>query len=108
MGYIEKEKVLDYIKEYYEQIPLGSNSRQLVASFKIFIEKAPDADVVEVKHGEWVQEWELEKGLEDNDEIPYIKCSLCGHTEWYIDKERDTTPNYCSDCGAKMGGGNAE
>ena len=69
------------------------------------LEKEPTADVVEAKHGEWIQEWELEKGLEDNDEIPYIKCSLCGHTEWCIDKERDATPNYCSDCGAKMKNG---
>ena len=66
------------------------------------------ADVAEVKHGEWIQEWELEKGLEDNDEIPYIKCSLCGHIEWNIDKERNTTPNYCSKCGAKMDGGKEE
>ncbi len=66
------------------------------------------ADVEEVKHGEWIQEWELEKGLEDNDEIPYIKCSLCGHMEWGIDKEMDITPNYCNECGAKMDGGKEE
>ena len=59
-------------------------------------------DYAEVEHGEWIQEWELEKCFEDNDEIPYIKCSLCGHMEWGIDKERDITPDYCSDCGAKM------
>ena len=66
------------------------------------------ADVAEVKHGEWVQEWELEKGFEDNDEIPYIKCSLCGHIEWGIEKELYETPNYCSNCGALMDGGKAE
>ena len=66
------------------------------------------ADVEEVKHGEWLQDWEHQRLMEDYDEIPYIKCSLCGQVVWNLDKERNTTPNYCENCGAKMDGGNAE
>jgi DNA-directed RNA polymerase subunit RPC12/RpoP len=58
----------------------------------------------EVKHGEWMQEWEHQRLMEDYDEIPYIKCSLCGQVVWNLDKERNTTPNYCENCGAKMDG----
>ena len=65
-------------------------------------EKAPTADVVEVKHGKWIQDWKLERLVDDYDETPYVKCSLCGYEVWGLDKERDTTPNYCEDCGAKM------
>lgn len=109
--YIEREKAFKLIKEQKEKetgaYSKGRNKGLIIAGSIINNKEVlPTADVVEVKHGEWIQEWELEKGFEDNDEIPYIKCSLCGHMEWGIDKERDITPNYCSDCGAKMDGGN--
>ena len=45
----------------------------------------PTADVVEVKHGEW--KWD--------DRFSDYTCSLCHN--WDL-----TTPNYCSNCGAKM------
>jgi hypothetical protein len=50
---------------------------------------APSADVVEVKHGEW--KWDKR--------FANYTCSLCNN--WDL-----TTPNYCSDCGAKMDGEN--
>jgi len=59
---------------------------------------------IKEKRGKWLQEWELEKGFEDNSEIPYIKCSLCGNVEWHLEIGRNTLPNYCSNCGAKMVG----
>ena len=68
------------------------------------IEDAPTADVVEVKHGEWLQEWEYQYYEDDCDEIPYIRCSLCGHEEWNIEKVCCDAPNYCSNCGADMRG----
>lgn len=46
------------------------------------------ADVVEVKHGKWIQDGE------------YQICSVCGE-EHYWDEYRAT---YCEDCGAKMDG----
>lgn len=62
------------------------------------------ANYAVLKHGEWIQEWEPQPLLDDYDEIPYIKCSLCGHEEWNIDIESGNAPNYCENCGAKMDG----
>ena len=51
------------------------------------IEKLPTVDAVEVVHGKWV--W-------DNRFHDYT-CSICHN--WDL-----KTPNYCSNCGAKMDG----
>lgn len=64
----------------------------------------PTADVEEVKHGEWLDNYEKITTLGGNG-VPkeYLcgyKCSLCGRTE--IGKEP-----YCN-CGAKMDGGKKE
>ena len=63
---------------------------------------APTADVVEVKHGEWLEHEEMFYDGEFHSEYPMkvYKCSSCGRVE--LDKEP-----YCH-CGAKMDGGNAE
>ena len=54
------------------------------------LHRHPTADVVEVKHGEWVK---------SNPHNRFMDCSACGffqdHTEF----------NYCPNCGAKMKGG---
>lgn len=55
---------------------------------RIRIEEIPAADVVEVRHGRW---------LESNNG-PLQKCSVCGATGW-------DEFYYCSNCGAKMDGG---
>lgn len=60
------------------------------------IDEAPTADVVEVRHGEWI------KYPSD----AYMKCSVCG-----MEYPKEKMPNivgYCPNpnCGAKMDGGN--
>ena len=53
-------------------------------------------DVVEVKHGEWL-------------EYPsdaYMKCSVCGME--YIKLRMPHIVGYCPNCGAKMDGGKEE
>lgn len=56
------------------------------------VRQQPTADVVEVKHGEWIMVKEL-CGIE------VLKCSICG-------TEHSRLPTaYCCDCGAKMDGG---
>ena len=45
----------------------------------------PTADVVEVRHGEWVGMWDY-------------KCSVCNEYSEY-------RTDYCPNCGAKMDGG---
>ena len=59
------------------------------------INNTPTADVVEVKHGEWI---EVDDGVLIGDG-KHIECSECG--TWAKDKQKS---NYCSHCGAKMDG----
>lgn len=55
-----------------------------------FLEEVPTADVVEVKHGEWIYDQWCE-----------FKCSICGH--WSQTEPRGKE-KYCPNCGAKMDG----
>lgn len=52
----------------------------------------PAAEVVEVKRGKWLSIVSTQR----------YRCSLCGN-EIYFGKDK-----FCSECGAKMGGGKAE
>lgn len=56
------------------------------------------ADVVEVRHGEWV----IKTDDYDNE---YMMCSCCKDEFYPVDADTvDSTPNYCPTCGAKMDG----
>lgn len=84
--YIDADKLL---KDLPNDLPYkGSVKRVLM--------QAPIADVVEVKHGEWI--W-TENGEADYEQ--FWVCSVCGEKS-YIETK------FCSDCGAKMDGGRAE
>ena len=60
--------------------------------------EAPTADVVEVVHGEWIE-----------DRMDYV-CSHCkihfSDELAYIKHHYEGLPRYCPDCGALMDGGN--
>ena len=59
----------------------------------------PTADVVEVKHGEWIEKFK--------EGFWYYDCPFCD--DGYVLMERDENkPNYCGNCGAKMDGGKAD
>lgn len=64
-----------------------------------FIETAPAADVVEVRHGEWIEH--------DDDWCgAYYTCSACGCDWTTIDgTPQENNMKYCPECGAKMDGG---
>ena len=49
------------------------------------------ADVVEVRHGEWV-----DHSTDDNDMV-ILRCSVCGRKQY-------GNSHYCPNCGAKMDG----
>lgn len=53
------------------------------------------ADVVEVRHGHWIEHTVKPDWLEDDVEVFY-NCSECGSSHWSI------IPPYCPNCGAKM------
>ena len=66
--------------------------------------KAPTADVVEVRHGEWIWDFNL-----DGDD--FFRCSVCGRQEVINGLCRERNPidefPYCH-CGAKMYGERSE
>ena len=70
------------------------------SSFDDFINDVPTEDVVEVRYGEWIKYC---TGLYGSN----YKCSKCGNL---ADEDNSghyaIFTNYCSNCGAKMNGGN--
>lgn len=63
------------------------------------IKNIPSADVVEAKHGKWVEQ---EDFLGDT----YYDCSCCGESFCLIEgTPTDNMYNFCPNCGAKMDGG---
>ena len=82
--YIDAEKAdVESISCFY-----GSECR--IEDVQEWLDEQPTADVVEVKHGEWVKNGKTRT------------CSCCGYFYINVDMEDD---NYCPNCGAKMDGG---
>lgn len=121
--YIEREAVHRLVRSlnrYIWKNPDKSKYRTTVDvdDVQFGIDKIPAADVVEVRHGKWVED-----GYND---IPCV-CSCCGAEAQYTSTFEETfdydweenlvpcgyeeireyikTP-FCSNCGAKMDGGN--
>ena len=95
--YIEREALLKDISESVVfSVKEGQPSLEIRGANKITdrIKAAPAADVVEVVHGEW-----LDNGDRDSNGVPKpfaISCSICGSSagaSWM---------KYCPNCGAKM------
>lgn len=59
----------------------------------------PTADVVEVKHGEWM--------VRQSGKYWHYDCPFCDDG-FLTESNMTPPPNYCQNCGAKMDGGNAE
>ena len=67
------------------------------------INETPTADVVEVKHGHWVDDEGRFVKFSERDGCPEYSCwcSICG--KWLVaSDEYPVTANYCPCCGAKM------
>ena len=79
--------------EYYGLSIHGTMAvKNVLPIFTDLLEKQPTADVEEVRHGEWIEEY---RGLCPREKV--IICSLCGRME-------ERKEPYCH-CGAKMDGG---
>ena len=63
------------------------------------LEEMPTADVVEVKHGEWIPVQYTYFGLKR------YECSKCKDDEYWQKRYLEHKENYCPNCGAKMDGG---
>lgn len=93
--FAERYKIVDKEEVY-------TNGAELIPIFRVrqWLENQSNADVVEVRHGEWM------KPLGDNGSgwncggviKQILGCSCCGH--FY----QNGPYNYCPNCGAKMDG----
>ena len=93
--YIERESLVEDIKQYsHARIDndvidqMGFQFVEEIVSILRIIEKQPTADVVEVKHGEWIYN------------VKYYSCSICAGKRFNL--LLGTDAEYCPYCGAKM------
>ena len=104
--YIERDTAIKRIKEYalsvfgidldnsqeYAGRSLPENYCEGLYEATELIDDLPAADVAPVRHGRWIIDSVGGK----------IACSDCGCI--YLGYNGRVTPNYCPNCGAKMGG----
>lgn len=116
LEYIEREAVIDEIegttwyhiscqKNLVEGAACEADALYKATDIYNVIKSAPTADVVEVRHGKWV---ETQEPLGWCD-VDCIECSVC-HESWIMDKDSSIDDyecmwHYCPNCGAKMDGG---
>lgn len=83
--YIERGAL---IKEWEKEC---ANATDFFDAFDFALERVPAADVVEVRHGEWIK---AGTGITER-----IVCSECNSS-----KGSYLRPPFCNQCGAKMDG----
>lgn len=112
--YIEREELVRHCKRIIEaehnQISAPSSWSFAYEQFIEDLEEEPTADVVEVRHGEWLTKeyfygkdgecdgW-VEKPAENGD---CAYCSSCHEHALLNGGEEYELSNYCPNCGAKM------
>ena len=99
--YIEREELINRLEDAKEKLMNNTTMSSLMAVvvndiYISFIKEYPTADVVEVRHGHWIEEYDC----------GYITphCSECGETA--LTKEETSYDyvysSYCPRCGAKL------
>ena len=98
--YIDADKLMEAIEKNIEPYKSWDCTKADVVMDTIL--EQPTAEVVEVKHGKWLEHEEMFYDAEFESTYPEkcYKCSECGRVESWEEP-------YCH-CGAKMDGGNAE
>ena len=90
--YIDADKVMEEIKRIGGHNLCGWST----IGVKALIDRQPTADVVEVKHGEWI----------DKPSGRYLHiaswCSVCGNKSGIGGIESNRHKPFCPNCGAKM------
>ena len=104
--YIGREALLEYLRRNLDgaetadivRTPVAYGCKLAVKGTLSFVETAPAADVVEVRHGKWVN-----KVYHHKIDMYVFACSLClcrcAHSY-----KREPLFDYCPNCGAKMDG----
>ena len=73
------------------------------------VQKVPAADVVEVRHGKWIDGLDVPK--KERERHPYVylhgekHCSVCYKEAYYDTDYGQQLFDYCPNCGARMDGG---
>lgn len=94
--YIDADKLVERLKFKRDTDNIDRNKYAGLECAIAQCNKAPTADVVEVRHGEW-----LHAGMFDD----MAKCSVCGLIDHSLNEVYSRgTYNYCPNCGAKMDG----
>ena len=96
--FIERTKVLEMQKTFTEYDEGGWDAAVRAVPVDA-ISKIPAADVVEVKHGEWIK-LDMCKGMED------FKCSICQSSCYVPTCMGEPMYAFCPNCGNPMDGGN--
>ena len=92
--YIERGKILDEFAKGYAK--RTDTEEALICEVWDKSKRIPAADVVEVRHGKWI-----DNGERDRNGVPKpfaISCSVCGSSAG------NSWMRYCPNCGAKMDG----
>ena len=92
--FIKRDTAYNYLTEYYNHRTdiQHQNLRKALSAI-------PSADVVEVKHGEWI---EMRDPWGDD---PYYNCSCCNDAFVLLEgTPKDNNYNFCPNCGADMRG----
>lgn len=105
VDYIDRFEVLNLLSkeaDFFANPPMDKEDYaklKLLLEIKFKIDRLPTADVEEVRHGEWIEEFAKStiNRLTGEDSTIVYRCSRCGRYE--SQKEP-----YCN-CGAKMDGG---
>ena len=101
--YIDRSKVLDLIKDKADGYPYFEYPTiNLVHAIK----DIPSADVMEVRHGEWLEKETFhDENADVISEWQSARCSVCNkyNTTPYLYYFTDY--NFCPNCGADMRGG---
>lgn len=102
---IERKEAIEAIKKYGKDA-LSAGWRTLdpvddIVELCNMLDALPAVDAAPVVHGRWIPR----KGKW----FSYFQCSVCGEKISYPTADGKALPNYCPNCGAKMGGeGDAE
>ena len=101
--YIDADAVVAWCNRTF-QAQSTTQGKSYVNAFLTAVDSCPTADVVEVRHGEWIFDFTF-----DGDD--FYKCSVCGRQEVLngLCNDRNITTHlpYCH-CGAKMDVGKSE
>ena len=94
--YIDADELTEEIKSL--SVMLGGKNVFKTAKESVLriIDDQPTADVVEVKHGEWIPVQYTYFGLKR------YECSECKDDEYWQKRYLEHKEKYCPNCGAKM------